>query len=173
YQEHKAWLWEHQALSRARFVAGDEAIGKRFEEIKNSVIRQKRDPAKLRDEVMGMREKMLSGHANKTGLFDLKHDRGGIIDVEFIVQYLVLAYAHQYPELTQNIGNIALLQMLARLGLVDAELAEKTSSAYRQYRTLQHAMGLQGQTNTRIDFKNVAQHAAHVEALWRSVFTLS
>ncbi len=172
YQEHKAWLWEHQALTRARFVAGDVAIGKRFDEIKNGVIRQKRDLKKLREEVLGMRDKMLAGHTNKTGLFDLKHDRGGIIDVEFIVQYLVLAHAHQYPELTQNIGNIALLQLLAKLGLIDAELAKDTTSAYRQYRARQHAMGLQGQT-ARIDFKDVAKHAAHVEALWNSVFALS
>src|SRR5690606_7469934 len=114
--------------------------------------------------------KMLGGHTNKTGLFDLKHDRGGIIDVEFIVQYLVLAHAHQYPELTQNIGNIGLLEMLAKLGLIDAGLAEKTASAYRRYRTLQHAMGLQGQTKAHIEFNDVAQHAAYVQTLWDSVF---
>lgn len=169
YQQHKAWLWEHQALTRARFVAGDAAIGKRFDEIKIGVIRQTRDLKKLRAQVLGMREKMLAGHSNKSGLFDLKHDRGGIIDVEFIVQYLVLAHAHQHPELTQNIGNIALLQLLANLDLIDEELAKKTVSAYRQYRAKQHAMGLQGQT-ARIDFKDVAQHAKHVKALWDLVF---
>ncbi len=173
YQEHKAWLWEHQALTRARFVAGDQEIGKQFDEIKDSVIRQVRDVKKLREEVMGMREKMLSGHTNRTGLFDLKHDRGGIIDVEFIVQYLVLAHAHQYAELTKNIGNIALLEMLAKLGLIDTDQAQKTASAYRRYRVLQHAMGLQGQTKAHVDFNDVAEHAAHVRKLWNSVFDLS
>jgi [glutamine synthetase] adenylyltransferase / [glutamine synthetase]-adenylyl-L-tyrosine phosphorylase len=172
YQEHKAWLWEHQALTRARFVAGDAAIGKRFDEIKNSVIRQTRDLNKLRGEVLAMRDKMLAGHSNKSGLFDLKHDRGGIIDVEFIVQYLVLAHAHQYPELTQNIGNIALLQLLAKLHLIDARLAEKTVSAYRQYRAKQHAIGLQGQA-ARIEVKEVAQQAVGVRTLWDSVFVLN
>jgi [glutamine synthetase] adenylyltransferase / [glutamine synthetase]-adenylyl-L-tyrosine phosphorylase len=88
------------------------------------------------------------------------------------VQYLVLAHAHQYPELTQNIGNIALLQLLAKLGLIDAELAKNTVSAYRHYRARQHAMGLQGQA-ARMDFKDVAKHAAQVEALWNSVFALN
>lgn len=172
YQEHKAWLWEHQALSRARFVAGDSEIGAKFETIKNNVIRQVRDIKKLREEVLGMREKMLSGHANKGALFDLKHDRGGIIDVEFIVQYLVLAHANQYPELTENRGNIALLEKLAKLGLIDPNQAKGAVSAYRQFRTLQHAMGLQGQTNARVKFSDVAQHAEKVMKLWNTVFEL-
>jgi glutamate-ammonia-ligase adenylyltransferase len=86
YQTAKAWTWEHQALTRARFCAGDAAIGEAFHRIRIGILRQQRDLAKLREEVIAMRVKMRDGHANNTGLFDIKHDAGGIVDVEFIVQ---------------------------------------------------------------------------------------
>ena len=114
YQSRHAWPWEHQALSRARHVAGDAAIGKAFEELRIEVLRQERDPAALKRAVAEMRRKLHDGHPNRSARFDLKHDRGGIIDVEFIVQYLVLAHAHAHAELTGNIGNLALLKLAAR-----------------------------------------------------------
>ena len=92
YQLHQAWTWEHQALTRARFVCGDAAIGAAFEALRREVLRPPRDAGKLRDEVLAMREKMHAGHPNDSGLFDLKHDSGGIVDVEFSVQYLVLRH---------------------------------------------------------------------------------
>ena len=94
YQARHAWPWEHQALTRARFVAGDAAIGAAFEAVRVAVLRQPRDLAALERAVVEMRQKLLDGHPNRSALFDLKHDRGGIIDVEFIVQYLVLGHAH-------------------------------------------------------------------------------
>ena len=120
YQNRHAWLWEHQALTRARFVAGDPDIGTGFERFRVEVLRQERDPGTLQREVAAMRQKMLDAHPNRTQRFDLKHDRGGIIDVEFAVQYLVLGHAHRHEELTGNIGNLALLKLAARLGLVGA-----------------------------------------------------
>ena len=95
YQREHAWVWEHQALTRARYVAGDRSIGSIFDAVRDEVLRRPREIATLRDEVVGMRNKMLTAHPNTSGRFDIKHDRGGLIDVEFIVQYLVLGYAHR------------------------------------------------------------------------------
>ena len=98
-----------------------------------------------------MRRKMLDAHPNTSGLFDLKHDRGGIIDVEFIVQYLVLGYAHEHEELTGNIGNLALLKLAGRLGLAPEAAALAAHDAYRRFRQLQHSLRLQGEKYARID----------------------
>src|SRR6185436_3329302 len=118
YQEESAWVWEHQALTRARFCAGDVKLGEAFEAIRTKILMRERDPAPLAKEVLAMREKMHAAHPNKSGLFDLKHDRGGMIDVEFIVQFLVLAYSSKHPVLTGNLGNITLLKIAAELGLI-------------------------------------------------------
>ena len=175
YQLKKAWVWEHQAITRARFVAGDTAIATIFEQIRSDVMTQQRDAKKLQDEVVSMREKMREAHPNKadlTGLksFDLKQTRGGIIDVEFLVQFLVLNHASKYPQLTGNLGNIALLKLCASLGIIDAGLADKVANAYREYRRLQHAIRLQGVTQGKVDFLLVEQHSLAVIALWVAVF---
>jgi len=169
YQRHKAWVWEHQALTRARFSAGDAAIGEAFEQIRVEVLRQPRDYEKLKAEVIAMRQKIHSGHPNHSGLFDLKHDSGGIIDVEFIVQYLVLAYAEKYPQLTENIGNIALLQRLGELGLIDHKLAGQVAEAYREYRRKQHAIRLQGESKARVAMAEIKAYAESVHTLWKEV----
>ena len=170
YQQGSAWIWEHQALTRARFCAGDEAIGARFEAIRERVLRQDRSAraAELRDEVVRMRQRMRDAHPSRDGLFDLKQDEGGMIDIEFIVQYLVLLHAAQYPQLTANVGNIALLRLCAGLGLIDAELAEGSAAAYRAMRRLQHQVRLQGHEHARVDPALVAPHAASVMRLWQA-----
>ncbi|SEK90881.1 bifunctional [glutamate--ammonia ligase]-adenylyl-L-tyrosine phosphorylase/[glutamate--ammonia-ligase] adenylyltransferase [Nitrosovibrio tenuis] len=144
YQRNQAWVWEHQALTRARFVAGDRHVGDAFERTRKDVLCQRRDLPRLKQEVLMMRQKMLEAHPNSSGLFDVKHDRGGIIDVEFIVQYLILGHACNYPELTHNIGNIALLKLSAKLGLVHGEIAERALNAYREFRRIQHRLRLSG-----------------------------
>ncbi|HEX5539499.1 MAG TPA: bifunctional glutamine synthetase adenylyltransferase/deadenyltransferase, partial [Methylophilaceae bacterium] len=126
--------------------------------------------AKLREEVMSMRHKMHSGHPNNSELFDLKHDSGGIVDVEFIVQYLVLAHAAQYPQLTQNLGNIALLEMLGELGLMEKVKAHEVADAYREYRRLQHSIRLQGESKARVALAEVAPAVAAVQGLWNQIF---
>ncbi|PKO52646.1 MAG: bifunctional glutamine synthetase adenylyltransferase/deadenyltransferase, partial [Betaproteobacteria bacterium HGW-Betaproteobacteria-2] len=123
-----------------------------------------------KQEVVAMREKMLAAHPNHSEIFDLKHDRGGIIDVEFMVQYLVLAHAYQYAELTANSGNIALLMKLGELGLIDVKLAKDVAAAYRQYRSLQHALKLQGESKARVDAASVTQHMEAVKKLWQELF---
>lgn len=170
YQRNKAWVWEHQALTRARHVAGDDTIGRRFEALRCEILRQPRDAAPLRTEVTAMRKRMLDAHPNTSELLDLKHDRGGIIDVEFIVQYLVLAYASAHPALTANAGNIALLRTSAELGLIDATLAEEVRSAYRTYRQLQHGLRLRGDRFARVEPDIVAPQVTAVQTLWRAVF---
>jgi len=169
YQSRHAWIWEQQALSRARHVAGDAAIGKKFEELRVAVLRQPRDAAALRREVAAMRRKLLAGHPNRTALFDLKHDPGGLIDVEFVVQYLVLCHAHRHPELTGNLGNLALLKLAARLALIDEGRASAVHDAYRRFRRLQHNLRLQGERYARVAPETVAAERQVVRELWDSV----
>ena len=170
YQEKQAWSWEHQALTRARSCAGDPAVGAQFEAIRDEVLRRRREPPVLAQEVQAMREKMHAAHPNRSGLFDVKHDRGGMIDIEFAVQYLVLAHAHLHPRLTGNLGNIALLRIAAQLGLVPAALADAAREAYREFRRIQHALRLNGAPYARVPAEGVAAHAAAVRALWSGVF---
>ncbi|MFN0315205.1 MAG: bifunctional [glutamate--ammonia ligase]-adenylyl-L-tyrosine phosphorylase/[glutamate--ammonia-ligase] adenylyltransferase, partial [Burkholderiales bacterium] len=170
YQLHKAWVFEHQAMTRARFVAGDAQIGARFEALRQKILTTPRDLSTLRGEIASMRQRMLEGHPNKSGLFDIKHDRGGIVDVEFIVQYLVLGYAHQYPQLTGNIGNLALLKLAASLGLILSELASAVHHSYREFRRMQHSMRLQDERYARTDPSQTQPLVAPVLALWQAVF---
>jgi glutamate-ammonia-ligase adenylyltransferase len=113
-----------------------------------------------------MREKMHAAHPNKSDLFDVKHDRGGMIDIEFAIQYLVLGHAHEFSSLTKNLGNIALLGMAAELGLVPPALAERCREAYREFRRLQHALRLNGARYARVPPAAAAAPAAAVRELW-------
>jgi glutamate-ammonia-ligase adenylyltransferase len=173
YQRSKAWTFEHQALTRARFVAGDAEIGARFEQMRIDVLRLPRDLARLRDEVLQMRGKMLDGHPNRSGLFDIKHDRGGIVDVEFAVQYLVLGYAKDYQELTGNIGNLALLKLAGRLGLIGEGVAAGAHHSYREFRRLQHQLRLQGEPYARVPRERVEALLGPVLKLWEEVLARS
>ncbi|MES2553280.1 MAG: bifunctional [glutamate--ammonia ligase]-adenylyl-L-tyrosine phosphorylase/[glutamate--ammonia-ligase] adenylyltransferase [Pseudomonadota bacterium] len=170
YQANKAWAWEHQALTRAAFSAGDKAIGTAFEGIRRDVLMQHRDVDKLREDVIAMRQKMRASHKHHAGLFDLKQEEGGIIDVEFIVQYLVLAHATLHPELTANIGNIALLTRMGKLEIIEDTLAISVADAYRDYRSLQHASRLQGESKARVPTEKVEQQVKAVKRLWAIVF---
>ena len=185
YQHHQAWVWEHQALSRARFVTGDAQVGKSFERIRNEVLRHPRELPALKRDVLAMRQKMLEAHPNSSGLFDVKHDRGGIIDVEFVVQYLVLGHACEHPELTKNIGNIALLKLASELGLIRGETGQRALDAYREFRRVQHRSRLSGDTTLAglPSSENKSQKFVRVEVgyfqtsidavlqLWSEVFT--
>jgi glutamate-ammonia-ligase adenylyltransferase len=169
YQEESAWPWEHQALTRARACAGDAQVGAAFEDIRRRILVKPRDATALAREVLAMRERMHVAHPNPSGLFDVKHDRGGMIDLEFVVQALVLAHAARHPGLTANLGNIALLGIAASLGLVPAALAARCQEAYREFRRLQHALRLSGARFARVPPERVAAHAAATRALWDAV----
>ena len=170
YQTNKAWTWEHQALTRARFVAGDADIGSAFEQIRIDVLVQTRDAQKLKVDVRQMREKMHHLHASVSNMFDIKHDAGGIIDVEFIVQYLVLIHANKHQQLTDNVGNIELLMLLSKLKVIHEVSAEKLALAYRDYRTMQHALKLQGETHMWVEMGLVRSHVEAVTAQWQLLF---
>ncbi|MCZ4304969.1 bifunctional [glutamate--ammonia ligase]-adenylyl-L-tyrosine phosphorylase/[glutamate--ammonia-ligase] adenylyltransferase [Zoogloeaceae bacterium G21618-S1] len=168
YQLESAWRWEHQALTRARFSAGDPQVGEAFEAIRIDVLRQKRDLATLRTEVLAMRKKMMDAHSNKNTLFNLKHDRGGLVDVEFIVQFLVLAHAYQHPELAGNLGNIALLRIAGELGLIPTDLALRSGNTYREFRRLQHRQRLNG-LRVEVPAEPIRSHREAVSELWSLV----
>ena len=167
-----AWFWEHQALSRARFVAGDADLGRRFEETRCRVLQMERDPEAAKRSVLDMRRKMLEGHPNRTPYFDVKHDRGGMVDVEFTVQLLVLTFAREHPELLNNFGNILLLETAARLQLVDKEIADRAVAAYRHYREVQHEIRLNAGEGlpVRVPSELFLTEREAVKCLWQSVF---
>jgi len=147
YQDEKAWTWEHQALVRARVVAGDARLAAAFDAERHAVLARSRDIAVLRQEVREMRDKMrahLSSEAPGKGGhgFALKHDRGGIVDIEFMVQYAVLAWAHESPELTRYPDNIRILEGLANRGLLPSDAATGLRDAYLQYRARGHRLAL-------------------------------
>ena len=166
YQLHHAWVWEHQALTRARFICGDAAIGAIFEALRREVLCLPRDAEKLREEIRAMREKMHAGHVNDSGLFDLKHDHGGIVDVEFSVQYLVLRSSTTHPELVDNVGNIALLLRAGAAGLIPAGVAQAAADAYRELRRQQHAVKLSGAEYARVPTAAIAGARDAVRILW-------
>lgn len=170
YQEKSAWPWEHQALTRARFCCGDASIGERFEALRNRILRQRRDPEKLKAEIIKMRKRIFDAHPNRSSLFDIKHDAGGMMDIEFIVQYLVLEYSFKYPELTGNLGNIALLKMSEKLGLFTQVSGETVAAIYRHFRRLQHEIRMQGANEAKIALGSVEGEAEEVKKLWKEIF---
>lgn len=150
YQEEQAWTWEHQALVRARVVAGDPELVAGFEEERQRVLGRVRAREQLRQDVVEMRDKMRAHLSSEApgkggGGFDLKHDRGGIVDIEFMVQYAVLAWAHEHPELTRYPDNVRILEGLANLGLLPADAAAGLRDAYLQYRARGHRLALSQQ----------------------------
>lgn len=172
YQRESAWVWEHQALTRARFAAGSPAIGARFEQIRRTVLAMPRDRMALAQEVRSMRQKMHEGHPNRSALFDLKHDPGGMVDIEFIVQYLVLASSHEHPSMLDNAGNIALLGRAADAGLIEAGLARRVADAYRRYRQLQHQLRLDDSQYARVEPESVADEVTAVRTLWQQTLAV-
>ena len=171
YQWSNAWVWEYQALTRARFCAGDPSVGRRFEAIRTEILRRRRDLERLGNEVREMRQRMLEAHASHSEeVFDIKQDPGGLVDVEFIVQFLVLGHAHNHAQLCGNLGNIALLDIAAGLDLIPRELAGRVRDIYRQYRRLQHAFRLDGSRTSRVPRAPYREDIETVRSLWERVF---
>jgi glutamate-ammonia-ligase adenylyltransferase len=171
YERKAAWLWEHQALTRARFVAGDAAIGAAFEAEREAILRLPRQADELYAGIVEMRRRMAAGHRNPTKLFDVKHDPGGMVDVEFAVQCLVLEHSHAHPELTRNLGNIALLGIAERLELIPAGLGQRVADIYREYRRTQHQLRMQGHAQSRVDPARYGDERAAVGQFWRHLFS--
>jgi [glutamine synthetase] adenylyltransferase / [glutamine synthetase]-adenylyl-L-tyrosine phosphorylase len=169
YQHHEAWTWEHQALLRARAVAGDQSTIERFDAIRLDVLRKavKRDG--LRDEVRKMRQRMRDELSKaKLGEFDLKQDPGGLADIEFLVQYWMLYWADQYPPIILFTDNIRQLESLASGNLVPQATVDFLTSTYRKYRARMHHLSLAGNSQVISADEFVAERK-RVLALWNEV----
>ncbi|HUE92016.1 bifunctional [glutamate--ammonia ligase]-adenylyl-L-tyrosine phosphorylase/[glutamate--ammonia-ligase] adenylyltransferase [Pseudomonas sp.] len=181
YQENEAWTWEHQALVRARVLVGCPRVGKAFEAVRAQVLGRERDLDKLRTEVSEMRSKMrdnLGSRATAAGTaanafeatvpFDLKQDAGGIVDIEFMVQYAALAWSHQYPELLEFPDNIRILEGLERVGMLPGEDARLLQDIYKAYRSAAHRQALQKQPGV-VNGDQFAQERRSVMRIWREL----
>lgn len=163
-----AWTWEHQAMTRARFVMGLPSLAPRFDAVRHAVIGSGRDAASLKAEIVAMRERVRQAHPVKPDRFDVKHSPGGMVDAEFVVQYLVLLYTAVHPELADNVGNIALLQRAETVGLLPAGVGQAAANAYRELRRVQHRARL-NEEPTDVPPESLATERAAVLALWRRV----
>ena len=164
-----AWTWEHQAMTRARFVLGAEPLRQQFESIREGVVTAPRDAALLRLEIVTMRDKVRAAHPVKGDLFDVKHSVGGMVDAEFAVQYLVLSQSAQHPELIANVGNIALLQRAEAAGLLPAGVGHAAATAYRALRRVQHEARL-NEAPTQVVLGVLLVERDAIAALWVAVF---
>lgn len=172
YQQNRgsntAWTWEHQAMTRARFVVGADDLRARFDAVRQAVITAPRDHAALAAEIRAMRQRLYDAHPVRPGYFDLKHSPGGMIDIEFAVQYLVLAHSAAHPALRDNAGNIALLQRAEAAGLLPPGMGHAAADAYRQLRQWQHRARLD-EAPTQIDPAQAEPWASAARALWAHV----
>jgi len=169
YQVSDAWTWEHQALVRARPVAGDPLLARRFAELRRGIICRKRDAAQLRADVREMRAKMRANlDKSGGGRFDLKQGAGGIADIEFMVQYSVLRWAAAQPDLTVWTDNIRLLESLQRLHLLPGETAVDLTAAYKALRAAYHRNALQDTPGLVADDQLQAERG-RVADLWQEL----
>jgi glutamate-ammonia-ligase adenylyltransferase len=167
--DNTAWTWEHQAMTRARFCLGSDKLRARFDAVRASVINAKRDPLALQQEIIAMRDKLRAARPVKAGLFDVKHSIGAMVDVEFAVQYLVLAHAQAHPSLLGNVGNIALLLNAENAGLLPKGVGQAAADAYRTLRRVQHRARLDEQP-TQVPQAELASECEAIVVLWQSVF---
>lgn len=163
-----AWTWEHQAMTRARFVLGEPALAARFDAVREAVITAPRDASALASEIVAMREKVRAAHPVRGARFDVKHSVGGMVDVEFVVQYLVLLHSREHPALRANTGNINLLRRAEAAGLLPAGVGEDAANAYRRLRQVQHRARLD-EAPTQVDPAELQAEAQAVQRLWQAV----
>jgi glutamate-ammonia-ligase adenylyltransferase len=173
YQRNQAWTWEHQALVRARPVSGDPSLARTFEAVRREILGRIRDSEALRSEVAAMRVRMREGLSKASaGQFDIKQDPGGIADIEFMVQYAVLAWAHAFPDLLDFTDNIRQLEGLARNGCLEAAEAATLADAYRSYRARVHRLTLRDRP-ALVPEEEFAPQRAGVLSLWRRLMEAS
>ena len=163
-----AWTWEHQAMTRARFVMGLPSLAPRFDAVRHAVISAPRDAASLKSEIVAMRERVRQGHPVKADFFDVKHSPGGMVDAEFAVQYLVLLHTAAHPELADNVGNIALLIRAEAVGLLPQGMGQDAANAYREMRRLQHRARL-NEEPTQVEPATLHSECGAILAVWQAV----
>ncbi len=164
-----AWTWEHQAMTRARCVLGSADLHVRFDAVRTAVISAERDTDGLRAEIISMRERMAAAQPVKTGTFDVKRSPGGMIDAEFVMQFLVLSQSAKHPDLMANAGNIALLERAELLGLIPAGSGHAAAVAYRTLRQIQHRARL-NEAPTLVDPATRQTERNAILALWQTTF---
>ncbi|RST56074.1 bifunctional [glutamate--ammonia ligase]-adenylyl-L-tyrosine phosphorylase/[glutamate--ammonia-ligase] adenylyltransferase [Variovorax sp. MHTC-1] len=164
-----AWTWEHQAMTRARFVLGDSSLGERFDRIREAVITSPRNRDALKAEIVAMRAKVSAARPVRPERFDVKHSPGGMVDAEFAVQFLVLSEAKAHPELIPNVGNIALLLRAEKAGLLPEGIGRNAAAAYRELRRVQHRARL-NEEPTQVPMSSLAAEREAMLALWKVVF---
>ncbi|TFZ06853.1 bifunctional [glutamate--ammonia ligase]-adenylyl-L-tyrosine phosphorylase/[glutamate--ammonia-ligase] adenylyltransferase [Ramlibacter henchirensis] len=164
-----AWTWEHQAMTRARFVMGEPALAQRFDGVREAVITAPRDHDALKQQIVAMRQRVRAAHPVKAGCFDVKHSEGGMVDAEFAVQYLVLAHSGAHRELVPNLGNIALLQRAEAAGLLPATVGQRAAAAYRELRRIQHGARL-NEEPTQVAPESLTAEREAIQKLWTAVF---
>ena len=171
YQQTQAWTWEHQALVRARAVAGDESLAAAFEAVRKNTLQRKRDVSVLATEVQEMREKMRKhlGQGHKDGKFALKQGSGGIVDIEFMVQFAVLAWSCEKPSIAQWTDTIRILQMLAQEGLLTEQQSQQLVDAYKIYRSAGHRLQLQNQP-ADVPMSEFIECRNWVISQWQTIF---
>ncbi len=168
YQLESAWTWEHQALVRARIVAGEAGVREAFDRIRRSVLTQRRETEALRKDVREMRERQRREKGSRDpGRFDIKNDPGGLVDIEFLVQFLVLDAAHDHPEIIRYTDNIRLLRALAAAGRLPEDDAHRLAGAYRAYRRRLHQLALQDEERV-VDATEFTDEKEAVAALWEA-----
>ena len=156
-------------MTRARCVLGNTTLQARFEAVRSGVITSPRDQTALREEIHSMRERVRASHKTKAQVFDVKHSPGGMVDIEFAVQFLVLAHSHAHPALRANSGNIALRQGAQDAGLLTGAIGENAAQAYRALRQVQHSTRLNEEA-THWDWEASSEARAAGLALWSAVF---
>jgi [glutamine synthetase] adenylyltransferase / [glutamine synthetase]-adenylyl-L-tyrosine phosphorylase len=164
-----AWTWEHQAMTRARFCLGNDELRQRFDAVRKAVIAAPRVDGDLKAEIKSMRDKVRAAHPIRGDHFDVKHSPGGMIDIEFVMQYLVLNNAEKHPELTDNAGNIALLERAELAGLLPTGIGHAAASAYRALRRVQHHARL-NEEPTQVLMTELQPEREAGLALWKTVF---
>ncbi|WP_114800796.1 bifunctional [glutamate--ammonia ligase]-adenylyl-L-tyrosine phosphorylase/[glutamate--ammonia-ligase] adenylyltransferase [Moraxella canis] len=155
YQTDKAWAWEHQALVRARGLTGDVSVLKEFDRIRKQVLTTPRQAAQVRQDVIEMRQKMQNHLGTKTTRrehgeaeqFNLKQDFGGLIDIEFLAQFMVLAYAHEHSNLAIWPDNVRIFEEVEKTGIWTADRCQKLTQAYLDLRKKTHELALSEQKN--------------------------
>ncbi len=167
YQYNDAWTWEHQALVRSRVVAGSSKIAQKFASIRAAILSQRRDLPTLRKEVRDMRKRMHDELEENKGntVFDLKQGSGGIVDIEFVVQYSVLAWSSKFPALSEYTDNIRLLKSAQEAGLLQAEEAQVLTDAYLAFRAAIHSLALQSKEK-HLSREQFVQYRRRIEAIW-------
>jgi glutamate-ammonia-ligase adenylyltransferase len=166
YQHEDAWTWEHQALVRARMIFGNDILHKQFIGIREDVLSKPRELLALKEDITSMREKMRNHLDKSTDLqFDIKQDKGGLVDIEFLAQFLVLAHANKTPDLMLACDNLGIFKLLFKFNLIEKTDQQQLSNMYQSLRALGHQATMQNEGQLMDKEKLTGQST--ISAIWQ------